>query len=154
MGLFAWRLAFAFAFVQGRPSRRASWKGRAASSSDIQQTTGFISLEEHWVSPAFTELFGVSDQLTALTDVGPDRIAKLDEGGIAIQLISHNTVSAPESMFMNETVAQANTELAAAVAQFPDRLKGLCMLPMGQPEAAAAELPRCINELGFPGALV
>lgn len=141
--------------VQGRPAPSDGHRQRTPAAV---KGTGFITLEEHWISPAFLELYanttGSGSILSAISDVGPDRIAHLDAGGIAIQVISHAPLAAPQAMFMSDTVAQANTELAAAVQKFPDRLRGLCMLAMGQPDAAAAELRRCVTELGFHGALV
>jgi 2,3-dihydroxybenzoate decarboxylase len=49
---------------------------------------------------------------------------------------------------------QANDALAAEVRKRPDRFAAFAALPMQDPEAAAAELTRCIKELGFVGALV
>ncbi len=49
---------------------------------------------------------------------------------------------------------QANDLLAAEIAKRPDRFDGFAALPMQDPDAAAAELTRCIKELGFKGALV
>lgn len=51
-------------------------------------------------------------------------------------------------------IRKANDELAQAVAQYPDRFRGFCFLPMTQPAIAAQELRRCVHELKFLGALV
>ncbi len=48
----------------------------------------------------------------------------------------------------------ANDYLAKVVAGHPDRFRGFAALPMQDPQAAAAELGRCVRELGFCGALV
>lgn len=153
--LSLWLGTLALPPVQGRP--RPAY-GHLQESPAVVNDIGFITLEEHWVSPAFFELYantsGSGSILAAISDVGPDRIADLDAGGIAIQVISHAPIAAPQAMFMSDTVTQANTELAAAVQKFPDRLRGLCMLAMGQPDAAAVELRRCVTDLGFHGALV
>lgn len=50
--------------------------------------------------------------------------------------------------------AEANDALAAIVAKHPDRYSAFAALPMQDPQAAAAELERCIRELHFLGALV
>lgn len=48
-----------------------------------------------------------------------------------------------------------NDELAELVFRHPDRFSGFaCALPMGNPEAAAAELSRCVEELGAFGGQV
>jgi gamma-resorcylate decarboxylase len=49
---------------------------------------------------------------------------------------------------------RANDVLAAAVAKRPDRFAAVAALPMQDPEAAAAELTRCVRDLKFKGALV
>ena len=49
---------------------------------------------------------------------------------------------------------QANDVLAAEVRKRPDRFASFAALPMQDPEAATAELTRCVNDLGMVGALV
>ena len=44
--------------------------------------------------------------------------------------------------------------LAAEVRKRPARFAAFAALPMQDPEAATAELTRCVKELGFVGALV
>src|SRR5919108_30457 len=54
-----------------------------------------------------------------------------------------------------ETLSRkANDFLAEAVRKRPDRFQALAALPMQDPELAIGELQRCVNELGFRGALV
>src|SRR6202042_2396069 len=48
----------------------------------------------------------------------------------------------------------ANDYLARAIAPHPDRLAAVATLPPPAPEAAAGELERAVNELGFKGALI
>ena len=40
------------------------------------------------------------------------------------------------------------------IAQYPNRFVGFATLPINEPEAAAREFERCINDLGFKGALI
>jgi aminocarboxymuconate-semialdehyde decarboxylase len=47
-----------------------------------------------------------------------------------------------------------NDGVAAAVAAAPGRLAGLATVPLGSPDAAAAELERAVRELGLVGAEV
>ncbi|MGH6665499.1 MAG: amidohydrolase family protein, partial [Pseudolabrys sp.] len=49
---------------------------------------------------------------------------------------------------------EANDVLADNVRQRPGRFAGFAALPMQDPDAAIMELHRCVNELGFVGALV
>ena len=54
-----------------------------------------------------------------------------------------------------ELAKAANDELAALVGRFPDRFAGFtAALPMGDPQAAAAELDRAMTQLGAVGAQV
>jgi 2,3-dihydroxybenzoate decarboxylase len=53
-----------------------------------------------------------------------------------------------------EVAKQANDVLADNVRKSPTRFAAFTALPMQDPEAAAAELTRCIEDLGFVGALV
>lgn len=49
---------------------------------------------------------------------------------------------------------KANDHLAQAVARHPHRYAALAALPMQDPDAAAAELARCVGTLGFKGAMI
>jgi uncharacterized protein len=107
----------------------------------------FAALEKH---PA---LEGVRDKLQDLSDI---RLADMDAAGIDVQVISH-TAPGPDSLEprQSKTLApKANDALAEAVASHPDRFVGLAALPMSDPDAAATELERAIDQLGFRGALI
>src|SRR5262249_58691506 len=53
-----------------------------------------------------------------------------------------------------EAPRRPNDVLAAETAKRPARFVGVAALPMQEPEIATQELERCINDLGFIGALV
>ena len=73
----------------------------------------------------------------------------MNAGSITTQVISH----AP--FYGNAQECQAgNDELANACRNNIHRFAGFAMLPMLDPEAAAAELERAVKELGFVGALI
>lgn len=91
-----------------------------------------------------------------LGDLGAERIAEMDAGGIDVQVLSY-TPPGPESLEPALSVSlatEANDILAAAVRAHPDRFAGFATLPTPDPEAAAEELERAVGELGFVGALV
>ena len=48
----------------------------------------------------------------------------------------------------------SNDDLAAMVAERPDRFVGLGYLPLQDPAGSAAELERCVRDLGFPGVMI
>ena len=91
-----------------------------------------------------------------LLDTEGKRLRHMDENGIGMQILSFtapidNVVPADEAVSI---ARRANDILAEMVAQHPDRYRAMATLPMADPEAAAAELERCIKELGFVGVLL
>lgn len=62
-----------------------------------------------------------------LTDVGPERIRRMDAAGIDLQILSH---------------------------EYPTRFAGFAMLPTQSPLDATDELERTITQLKFKGALI
>jgi gamma-resorcylate decarboxylase len=92
-----------------------------------------------------------------LLDVHGARLAEMDRGGIEIAVLSLNSNAVQGVYDVGKAIAiarKANDALAAAVAKRPDRFAALAALPMQDPEAAAAELARCVREHNFKGALV
>lgn len=117
-----------------------------------------ISLEEHFFAegvgqaPVYQEQFKwLPDLLDKLEDLGSLRLRELEKGKISLQVISHGPGLGCAGT--QQSVA-ANNQLAQAVKAHPARFAGFAVLPMGEPQAAAAELRRCVGELGFVGALV
>ena len=79
-----------------------------------------------------------------------------DAQGIDVQVLSH-TASGIPLIPASEAVSLAreiNDRLAAVIRTHPDRFVGLATLPMSDPEAAAAELERSVNTLGFRGSMI
>ncbi len=70
-------------------------------------------------------------------------IAAMDAGGIDYGLIS--AWHGPEGPLIG------NDEVAAFVAQHPERLGGLAAVDLRDPVRAVRELRRCVTELGFKG---
>ncbi|KDN61719.1 putative amidohydrolase 2 [Colletotrichum sublineola] len=119
-----------------------------------------ITLEEHFIAPdlfaELSDLFGeqlknVPEVGARLRDVGPLRLANMDANRVSLQVVSHAPGLGPRPPALSRL---ANDALAASVRDAPTRLAGFAVLPMADPEAAAAELRRCVRELGFVGALV
>ncbi len=91
--------------------------------------------------------------LNRLLDIGPGRIAEMDRAGIQLAVIS---LTAPGTDHFDPAVGtllakRCNDRLAEAVAKYPERLAGFAALAPKDPQAAAAELERCVKELGFKG---
>jgi 5-carboxyvanillate decarboxylase len=94
--------------------------------------------------------------LQASLDLGKGRLSRMDEAGVAVQVLSLSTPGC-ELFEPSEGVLQAqnaNDALAQAVKKHPDRFVGLAALPAQVPSAAADELERTVRELGFRGALI
>jgi uncharacterized protein len=85
-----------------------------------------------------------------------ERLAHMDRVGIDVQVVSHgaNSPSAldhPESV---ELCRRVNNSLAEQISEHPTRFRGFATIPLYDPAAAADEMRRCVNELGFVGTLV
>jgi 2,3-dihydroxybenzoate decarboxylase len=124
---------------------------------------GKIAIEEHFAIPATTASSvrypGVywSGLQAKLLDLHDQRLAEMDRTGIEIEIISLNSNAIqgiPDIAKAVEVAREANDALAETIAKRPDRFAGFAALPMQDPQAAAAELQRCVRELKFKGALV
>lgn len=92
----------------------------------------------------------------AATRLGGHRLDHMDAAGIDVQVVSHGNGS-PATLAHREAVQlcrRVNDDLAEQISENPDRFRGFATLPLYDPDAAAAELRRCVNELGFVGALI
>ncbi|MCC7347045.1 MAG: amidohydrolase [Variibacter sp.] len=121
-----------------------------------------ITLEEHYWDEELPGTFTGYDSgpgpavRERLRDVGAVRLAAMDEAGIDIQVLSHSAPSTqkltgPDAVPLTRRV---NDRLAAAIKRHPSRFAGFAALPTIDPAAAADELARCVNELGFKGAML
>ncbi len=126
-----------------------------------------ITLEEHYRAPMLRSvaLGGTGEPppdspiariQAKLDDVGDQRLADMDAGGIDIQVMSHGAPGT-EQLEPAEAIPvarEANDYLARSIAPHPDRFAAFATLPTAAPEAAADELERTVTELGFKGALI
>ncbi|GKZ37854.1 hypothetical protein AbraIFM66950_009644 [Aspergillus brasiliensis] len=92
-----------------------------------------------------------------LFNVAAERLRDMDEGQIALQILSlagavNCTHLSPVAG--TKLAKDINDQLKAAVDTCPVRFAALAELPMHAPEAAAKELRRCVTELGFVGAMM
>jgi predicted TIM-barrel fold metal-dependent hydrolase len=120
-----------------------------------------IALEEHYVTEEFLSgpgkwLTSRPDVVEAISNLGDDRIAAMDQAGIDLAVLSLATpgveqLDGPEAVRL---ARECNDELAAAVERHPDRLAGFGTLPISTPDEAAKELERAVRDLGFPGAVI
>ncbi|MGI4833496.1 MAG: amidohydrolase family protein [Janthinobacterium lividum] len=128
-----------------------------------------IAIEEHFLTSAIraawaasaigqegTAGFDQGEVEARLDELGPQRLALMDEAGVDVQVLSVTT-PALHNLAPAESVAlarQTNNLLAAAVARYPARFQGFATLPMPAPAEVAPELARCVMQLGFKGAML
>jgi predicted TIM-barrel fold metal-dependent hydrolase len=124
---------------------------------------GKIALEEHFAIEATlgdSQIFGqhVWQELgPRLLDVQDIRLREMDKHGVEMMILSLNAPAVQAIQDVRRAIAvarEANDALAGEVRQRPDRFAAFAALPMQDPQAAAAELTRCVKELGMVGALV
>jgi len=70
-------------------------------------------------------------------------VSAMDSAEVSVSLIS--AWVAPRNVMIS------NDEVAAFVAEYPDRLRGIGSVDITRPMEAVAEIRRCVNELGFVG---
>ena len=125
---------------------------------------GKIALEEHFaIEETVNDSRGFfpdrvwQEVRERVLDLHGRRLQLMDQHGIEMMLLSLNAPAVqaiPDPAKANELARRANDYLAEQVRKRPDRFQGLAALPMQDPELAAQELQRCVNDLGFKGALV
>lgn len=126
-----------------------------------------IALEEHFLSPGLIDYWrptmnGVAAPVTEqlfqrLTDFGEMRLASMDKAGIARAVLS---ISGPgvqaerDAAKATRLAAESNDFLAAEIQKNSDRFSGFAHIAVQDPQAAAAELERCMLDLGLLGAMI
>lgn len=126
-----------------------------------------IALEEHFITDemqpyAESILAKLSKDLAArgmkaLKDFGQARLDAMDAAGVAkaVLALSGPGVQIEPDVPKAVTLARrCNDQLAEEVARRPDRYAGFAHLAMQDADAAVAELSRCVQDLGFRGAMI
>jgi 2,3-dihydroxybenzoate decarboxylase len=126
-----------------------------------------LALEEHFMCAGFEDYWqttvadvdpAILGKLVArLSDFGAQRLEAMDQAGIARAVLS---LSGPGVQIERDTAVatrkarQCNDALAREIQKRPDRYSGFAHLAMQDPAAAADELTRSMDELGFCGAMI
>jgi predicted TIM-barrel fold metal-dependent hydrolase len=121
-----------------------------------------IALEEHYFDAEVRTHVGGLDATNApriverLDDLGVLRLKEMDEAGIDIQVLSHANPSLQklDAATAVPLARRVNDRLNEAVQRHPDRFSAFAALPTADPKAAADELERTVNRLGFKGAMI
>lgn len=127
-----------------------------------------VALEEHISFPEMTSLipeellrsFGqhpaMQKMAPVLADITGERLTSMNANGISVQVLSVDSFGA--NMLSPETAPafafRYNNLIAEKISAYPDRFSAFANLPMTAPLAAADELGRAVNDLGFRGAMI
>jgi 2,3-dihydroxybenzoate decarboxylase len=126
-----------------------------------------IALEEHFTRP---ELSAYSHRPQSslnspilrkfearLLEFDSLRLEAMDEAGIDLAVLSVTTPGVQGEPDVNVAIKrarEANDFLAREVRKRPTRYAGFAHLPLHDAKAAADELTRCVEQLGFKGAMI
>ncbi|EGP57964.1 Crystal Structure Of 2,6-Dihydroxybenzoate Decarboxylase [Agrobacterium tumefaciens F2] len=125
---------------------------------------GKVALEEHFAIPetlqdsaGFVPGDYWKELQHRLLDIQDTRLKLMDAHGIETMILSLNAPAVQaiaDTKKAIEIARRANDVLAEECAKRPDRFLAFAALPLQDPDAATEELQRCVNDLGFVGALV
>jgi len=123
--------------------------------------TQIIAIEEHYLDTDVDRHIGGKgggggQTREKLLDLGHVRVGEMDAAGIDIQVMSHCPPGAQafDPADAAERGRGVNDRLHAFVSSNPARFGAFATLPLRDPKSAPDELSRCVNELGFKGAMV
>jgi predicted TIM-barrel fold metal-dependent hydrolase len=138
----------------------------------VTQPLRIIAIEEHFITPLYRENVSANefrkfylqtrgeamghDIVAENLDLGASRLAHMDAAGIDLQVLSFGSPG-PQAFGADVAIPMArdaNDRLFDTVKSHPQRFAGFAALPTAAPEKAAAELERCVSELGFKGAMI
>ena len=131
-----------------------------------------IAIEEHFLTPMYREHVSANeyrnfylssrsevmghDIIEQNLDLGAQRIAHMDAQGVDMQVLSFGSPG-PQAFGADVAIPMArdaNQRLFETIKKYPARFAGFAALPSADPGAAAQELERCVNQLGFKGAMI
>jgi aminocarboxymuconate-semialdehyde decarboxylase len=132
-----------------------------------RETIGLLAKEAPKLAPRLTEIDGETSVLEVagvpyrpFPRGGWDierRLEDMDAAEVDVHVLS----ATPQTYYYDQDASAAvalaaiqNEQIAAHVAERPDRFLGIATLPMQAPEKAAAELRRAIRDLGLRGAMI
>lgn len=126
-----------------------------------------IALEEHFLAEGFANMARTEGSGPAATfrrqaaerlpEIDALRLDAMDKAGIEIAVLSLFQPGVQGERDTATAIRKAkavNDTLAERIARHPARFRGFAAVPMQDPRAAADELARAVDELGFKGALI
>lgn len=125
---------------------KIAFEEHMAIAETVGQTETFAKDGDHWVE--------FSKQIV---DLESERLERMDRNGIGYSILSLNAPGVQAILDTSEAIAiarKSNDTLAEAKTLHPKRYGAFAALAMQDPDVAAAELTRCVKELGFQGAMI
>jgi 2,3-dihydroxybenzoate decarboxylase len=125
---------------------KIAFEEHVAIEETIEATKDFSGESGRW-----------DDHVREILDLGAERLGHMDDSGIEFAILSLNAPGIQAVLQPEKAVYQAkkgNDKMAEAVSRHPTRYGAFAALPMQDPQAACAELSRCVNELGFKGCMI
>ena len=124
-------------------------------------TSRVVAVEEHYLDADIARARSRSAEpylplVERLSDIGALRLADMDAAGIDVQVISHGAPSldALDAAALVPLIRRTNDRLHQAISHAPERFAAFALLPTIDPVAAADELERAVDRLGFKGAMI
>lgn len=131
--------------------------------SEKKSVSKVIAIEEAFLHPKVWDQFPLALQQkyevmkARLSDVGPERIRRMDAAGVDMQVLSHvqpGVQIITDTKLAIKLSREVNDWLGTITATYPTRFAGFATLPTQSPKDAAEELERTVTKLGFKGALI
>ena len=115
-----------------------------------------VDVHSHTIIRGAMELIGeTTPENNELLVIGPDRIRRMDELGIDVEVLSINPFwYGLDYVAARRVIEYQNESLAEVCAAYPDRLIGLATVALQHPELAAEQLEAGINTYGLHGVAV
>lgn len=121
----------------------------------VMPTGFFAALKAATKGPDY--LSGMLEGLPDLADMD-NRIRIMDSLGVDRQVITISSppieIAVPDPATAADLARQANDEIAAIAARYPERFIPVGNVAMNDPDGMAREAERCIAELGMKGVLI
>ncbi len=126
---------------------------------------GKVAVEEHFVCPDHEEYVSKAwmspemhrRMIGRLSEVGEERLARMDAAGIdvaVLSLVTEGVQAEPDAARAAAKAARANDVLASVIERYPDRFSGLAAVSLHDVDVAVTELDRAVRALGLVGVCV
>lgn len=123
---------------------------------------GWIDVHAHFTTPEYIALAAASgyerpDGMRGYPDwSASEHLSMMDENGIATSVLSMSSpgVHFGDDVLAVSTASMVNDSAAAACSAHPGRFEFFAALPLPDVSASAAELRRCLDQLGAKGVVL